>query len=244
MMLAQLLEYRDPYTSGHTRRVTRYAGLLAEKMGLSEEEIELVRVGTPLHDIGKVGIRDEILRKPGRLTPQEFKEMQSHTVIGAECLKTVPGLHPYIPIARHHHERWDGTGYPDRKAGPDIPILARIVAVADAFDAMTSDRPYHPNKKGKSTAAAFEELASQAGRQFDPAAVAAFLGIRDQVQAVKRQEWPDSTVSAIHPALPGNATPPSGLPDPSAGVLTPYPIVNTERSERVLGLQAGQTPRL
>jgi HD-GYP domain-containing protein (c-di-GMP phosphodiesterase class II) len=107
--------------------------------------------------------------------------MQKHTTMGAEILQTIPDMHPIIPIVRSHHERWDGSGYPDRLVGEDIPYLARIVAVADAFDAMTSHRPYHEHKKGKPPAWAFAEVEKQAGRQFDPRCAAAFVAIREQI---------------------------------------------------------------
>jgi putative nucleotidyltransferase with HDIG domain len=180
-ILAQAVELRDDYTGGHTQRVTRYATMLAEKLELPEDQIELVKLGGPLHDIGKIGIDDAILRKPGKLTAEEYAKMQKHTTMGAEILQTIPDMHPIIPIVRSHHERWDGSGYPDRLAGEDIPFLARIVAVADAFDAMTSHRSYHENKKGKPPAWAFGEVDRQAGRQFDPRCAAAFLSIREQI---------------------------------------------------------------
>ncbi len=199
MMLSQIVELRDEYTGGHTQRVTRYAVMLAEKLGLPEDQLELVKFGTPLHDIGKVGIDDAILRKPGRLTAAEFAIMQTHTTKGTEYLASIPELHPYIPIVRHHHERWDGTGYPDRLGGDEIPVLARIVAVCDAFDAMTSDRPYHLNKKGKPIDVAFLEVENQAGRQFDPTIAAAFLEIRDQILVVKQELMPDTSRLDITP---------------------------------------------
>jgi putative nucleotidyltransferase with HDIG domain len=181
MVLAQAVELRDDYTGNHTQRVTRYATMLGEKMELPEDQLELIRLGGPLHDIGKIGIDDSILRKPGRLTGEEYEVMKTHTTKGAEILASVPEMAPILPIVRSHHERWDGTGYPDGLAGEDIPLLARIVAVADAFDAMTSNRPYHENKKGKSPAWAFAEVERQLGKQFDPAAGAAFIAIREEV---------------------------------------------------------------
>jgi putative nucleotidyltransferase with HDIG domain len=180
-ILAQAVELRDDYTGGHTQRVTRYATILAEKLELPDDQIELIKLGGPLHDIGKIGIDDAILRKPGRLTAEEFAKMQRHTTMGAEILQTIPEMQPIIPIVRNHHERWDGKGYPDGLAGENIPFLARIVAVADAFDAMTSHRPYHENKKGKPPAWAFAEVEKQAGRQFDPRCAAAFLEMREQI---------------------------------------------------------------
>ena len=182
--LADMVELRDKYTGGHTRRVTAYATMLAEKMDLPEDQMERIRIGTPLHDIGKIGISDAILQKPGRLTAKEFAEMQTHTTLGAQYLGGISELAPIIPIVRNHHERWDGTGYPDRLAGEQIPLLARIVAVCDAFDAITSDRPYHENQKGKPPEYGFAEIARQKGRQFDPQCATAFLEIRDDILRV------------------------------------------------------------
>jgi putative nucleotidyltransferase with HDIG domain len=177
-VLAQVVESRDHYTGGHTARVTSYSLLLAEQLQVSPEEMELLRIGTPLHDIGKIGIDDSILRKPDRLSPAEFEIMKMHTVKGAEILETVPDLHSVIPIARSHHERWDGKGYPDGLAGEAIPPLARIVAVSDAFDAMTSDRPY---RTGMQPEVAFSEVQKGSGRQFDPRCAAGFLAIRERI---------------------------------------------------------------
>ncbi|HEY3790012.1 MAG TPA: HD domain-containing phosphohydrolase [Urbifossiella sp.] len=180
-ILADAVELRDDYTGGHTRRVKRYAMMLAQQLKVSEEQLEQIRIGTPLHDIGKIGIDDAILRKPGRLTAQEFEIMQTHTSLGAKILSKEPAMQSIIPIVRNHHERWDGTGYPDGLKHEKIPFLARIVAVADAFDAMTSNRPYHEGKKPKPASAAFAELEKMSAKQFDPNCVAAFLEIRDQV---------------------------------------------------------------
>ncbi len=177
-ILAQAVELRDPYTGGHTQRVTNFSILLAEELKLSNNDRNLIRIGTPLHDIGKIGIDDSILRKPGRLTPEEFVIMQSHTDKGAKILETVPDLAPVIPIARSHHERWDGKGYPQQLAGEGIPLLARIVAVADAFDAMTSTRPY---RKGLAPDIAFAEVEKEMGQQFDPDCARAFLALRERV---------------------------------------------------------------
>ncbi len=182
-VLAQAVEMKDPYTGGHTLRVSNYAVLLAQQLGMTPAEVDLVRTGTPLHDIGKIGIDDAILRKPDKLTAEEFAAMKLHTVKGAEIIDTVPDLRPVKPIVRSHHERWDGTGYPDGLRGEEIPPLARVVALADAFDAMTSDRPY---RKGMSVAAAFEEIARQAGRQFDPRFAAAFVAMRESIAAEMR----------------------------------------------------------
>src|SRR5262245_52157358 len=177
-ILAQAVERRHGCTGGHSYRLSTYSILLAEHLRMSAEDIDLIRIGTPLHDIGKIGIDDSILRKPDRLTPEEFEAMKLHTVKGDEIIKTIPDLRPVRPIVRSHHERWDGKGYPDGLAGGDIPLLARIVAVADTFDAMTSDRPY---RKWMEPAVAFAEVEKQSGKQFDPRCAEAFLAIKEHV---------------------------------------------------------------
>jgi HD-GYP domain-containing protein (c-di-GMP phosphodiesterase class II) len=179
--LAQTVEMRDEYTGNHTQRVTAYALLLAEEMGLSPADRHMIAVGTPLHDIGKIAVTDAVLRKPGRLTPDEQAEMQTHVARGAALLVNIPGLTPMLPIVRHHHERWDGGGYPDGLAGEAIPLLARVVAVADAFDAMTSDRPY---RRALPLIEALAELTAQAGSHFDPRCVEAFLRLRPRIEAM------------------------------------------------------------
>src|SRR5262249_23041140 len=123
---SQVLELRDEYTAGHTQRVTDYSLLLAEELNLSEQERDALRIGAPLHDVGKVVIHDSVLRKPDRLTPAEFEHMKTHTVKGAAILQPFPGLGDVIPVVRNHHERWDGRGYPDGLAGEAIPRLARL----------------------------------------------------------------------------------------------------------------------
>jgi putative nucleotidyltransferase with HDIG domain len=178
--LARTVEMRDQYTADHTQRVTDYALMLAEELGLAAAERHHIQIGTPLHDIGKIGVEDAILRKPGKLTDGEFELMKAHTLKGAAILAAIPALQPIIPIVRHHHERWDGRGYPDRLAGDQISQLARIVAVADAFDAMTSDRPY---RKALGPEMAFGELRDKAGTHFDPVCVKAFLKLQSRVAA-------------------------------------------------------------
>lgn len=182
--LAQVVELRDEYTGGHTARVTSYSLLLGAQLGLDAEQMDWLRIGGPLHDIGKIGIDDAVLRKPGRLSDQEFEVMKQHTVRGAEIVERVPELRSVLPIVRSHHERWDGDGYPDRLCGDAIPYTARILAVADTFDAMTSDRPY---RKGMSTDTALDEIGRQAGRQFDPKCVESFLAIRDELMTEKQR---------------------------------------------------------
>jgi HD-GYP domain-containing protein (c-di-GMP phosphodiesterase class II)/pSer/pThr/pTyr-binding forkhead associated (FHA) protein len=177
-ILAQAVELRDQYTGGHTQRVSAYSLLLAEQLQMSKSDLELIRTGTPLHDIGKIGIDDAILRKPDRLTPEEFEQMKLHTIKGDEIIQTIPDLAPIRPIIRSHHERWDGKGYPDGLGGEAISPLARVVSLADAFDAMTSDRPY---RKGMAPAEAFAEIRKMTGTQFDPVFAVAFLAMQDEI---------------------------------------------------------------
>jgi putative nucleotidyltransferase with HDIG domain len=186
--LVRTVEVRDQYTGNHTQRVTDYALRLAEKLGVSPQERQHIEIGTPLHDIGKIGIDDAILRKPGRLTTEEFEIMKQHTLKGAAILESIPALGPIIPIVRNHHERWDGGGYPDGLAQEQIARVARIVAVADAFDAMTSHRPY---RRALSAEAAFTELKQKAGSHFDPDCVAAFLSLRADIEPrlLQQGEW-------------------------------------------------------
>jgi putative nucleotidyltransferase with HDIG domain len=200
-ILAQSVELRDKYTGNHTERVTRYSMLLAEHLDLSLDDLNWIRIGTPLHDIGKIGIPDEILNKPGKLTQQEFDIMKTHTTKGAKILEQVPDLAPVIPIARSHHERWDGQGYPDGLKGPQIPVLARIVAVADAFDAMTSDRPYRP---GMPETVAFAELEKQKAKQFDPDFATAFITIRQRI--IQEMKADTKQIGIPHPPTLSLAT--------------------------------------
>jgi putative two-component system response regulator len=171
--LARLAEYRDDATYEHPQRVGRTATLLAEKLGLAPEVVLAIRSAAPLHDVGKVGVPDRILLKPGRLTAAEFELMQSHTLIGAEILagSTWPVLQLAEEIAISHHERWDGTGYPDGKVEEEIPMSGRIVIVADNFDALTHSRPYAEAWDPEKAAA---EIRRQSGQHFDPEVVEAF----------------------------------------------------------------------
>jgi HD-GYP domain-containing protein (c-di-GMP phosphodiesterase class II) len=183
--LARAVEVRDQYTGDHTRRVTDYSLLLAEELNLSPNEKYQIQIGTPLHDIGKIGIDDSILRKPGKLTEGEFEAMKTHTTKGASLLDSMMHLVPMIPIVRHHHERWDGSGYPDHLRQDQIPLIARIVSVADAFDAMTSHRPYRPAMPADR---AFLELIGKAGTHFDPNCVYAFMRLRQKIETRMKQD--------------------------------------------------------
>jgi putative two-component system response regulator len=167
-------EYRDDDTQEHARRIGRTSGLIADRLGLDAETRELLVRAAPLHDIGKIGIPDAILLKPGRLTAEEFEVMKRHALIGAELLAggRSPVLQSAEEIALTHHERWDGTGYPDGLAADLIPLAGRIVAVADVFDALTHARPY---KQAWPIDRAVREICDGSGRQFDPAAIEAFM---------------------------------------------------------------------
>ncbi len=166
--LAKSLEARDEYTRGHSERVCQVSLRIGERMGLSPEALEEVRVGTLLHDIGKIGVRDAILNKPGKLTDEEFEQMKQHTLIGYEICKPLNLSEGVLMLIRNHHERLDGTGYPDGLKGGELPLPLRIVCVADAFDAMSSRRPY---RGIMSHQAIMGELSRNAGIQFDPVIV-------------------------------------------------------------------------
>ncbi len=169
--LARAIDARDPYTFEHSARVAAISLELAEGMNLPEADLVVLRRAGLLHDVGKIGVSDKILAKAGPLNDEEWASIRRHPLIGYEMLKDVPFLQPSLDPIRHHHERWDGEGYPDGLKGTSISQLARIVTLADAFDAMTSDRPY---RKGFSFEFAARTMVSEAGRQFDPAVVDAF----------------------------------------------------------------------
>lgn len=172
--LTQAIEARDPHTRGHAARVTALAYAVAHRLGWSEERLVTLRIGGALHDVGKLSVPLEILRKAGALTRNERAEIEEHPAAGARLVEQIELARPALPYVLHHHERWDGLGYPHRLAGSDIPVEARLLAVADAFDAMTSDRPY---RRAISTAAALEEITTCSGSQFDPALAEAFLDV-------------------------------------------------------------------
>lgn len=182
--LSRAAEFRDPETGAHILRVAHFSQIIARGMGLSESDQYLLLEAAPMHDIGKVGIADKILLKPGRLEPEEFEIMKRHATIGYELLQGSSSrvLQAGAEIARGHHEKFDGSGYPQGLKGEDIPIFSRIVAVADVFDALTSERPY---KKAWDVEAAVDFLKAGSGSHFDPACVTAFLNAWDDVQQVR-----------------------------------------------------------
>lgn len=170
--LAAAIDARDPYTCGHSQRVMEYALLGATSLSFSPEELQTIEFGGLLHDIGKIGITDSILRKSGRLTTDEWSVMHKHPLIGVNIISKVPFLQPTTDLVLHHHERFDGRGYPDRLKGENITLGARLLAVADAFDTMTTDRSYRP---ALGVDIALGELAKYIGTQFCPVAAEAFV---------------------------------------------------------------------
>ncbi|MFQ5876828.1 MAG: HD domain-containing phosphohydrolase [Acidobacteriota bacterium] len=180
--LAVALEAKDRYTSGHSQRVSRFATLIARSLGLPPGEVEVIGQVARLHDIGKIGMLDKILNKPGKLTPEELEAVRAHPVIGAQILAPVKTFEKHVAGIKHHHETYDGGGYPDGLKGTEIPLAARIVCLADAFDAMTSTRPY---RVGLPLGFAMREMQRMAGRQFCPECVDAFVRVLKTSGAVE-----------------------------------------------------------
>lgn len=174
LALATAIEAKDPYTEGHVDRVASYALILGRETGLAPWELQLLRKAAILHDVGKIGVNESVLLKPGSLSADEFNHMKSHTVIGERICRPLQQDRLILEVIRHHHERYDGKGYPDGLAGEGIPIAARIMAVVDAYDALTSDRPY---RKRLSQEQAVQILKQEAGKQFDPKIAMAFVSM-------------------------------------------------------------------
>ncbi len=196
--LSLAAEYKDEDTGEHIIRMSRYSELLATRMGLSEKAVEQIRYASPMHDIGKIGIPDAILIKKGKLTDDEFSVIKTHPTIGGDILAGSRSeiLQVAETIARAHHEKWNGTGYPAGLAGEDIPLAGRIVAVADVFDALTSRRPY---KEPFPMQKAVDILKKDSGAHFDPQVVAAFLDSLDAVAAIMADSW-DGGIQAAQTA--------------------------------------------
>jgi HD-GYP domain-containing protein (c-di-GMP phosphodiesterase class II) len=173
-MLAGAVDEKDPYTRGHSDRVTRYSVLIATELGLRREEIERIRISAQLHDVGKIGIEDRILKKPGALTPEEFEIMKTHTTKGAAILRPVEMLREMLPGIELHHESLDGRGYPFGLKGDQIPLMPRIVTVADTFDAMTTNRPYQAAMDPEYV---IRIITSLAATKFDPNVVKAMTKV-------------------------------------------------------------------
>ena len=185
-LIAAALDAKDPYTHGHSMRVTMYSMILAKKLNLDDTMLEEIETAGLLHDIGKIGIPQRILCKPGKLTDEEFEVMKSHPEQGEKMLKDIKKLTLISNWLRTHHEKWDGTGYPNGLKGEEIPLSGRIIALADTYDAMTSDRPY---RKALSHEIAIEEIKRCAGTQFDPVLAQLFAENQEEIRAAK--ENPD-----------------------------------------------------
>jgi response regulator RpfG family c-di-GMP phosphodiesterase len=196
LRLSRAAEYRDPETGSHILRMAHYSALIAKGLGLSEQDQSVLLEAAPMHDIGKVGIADNILLKPGRLTPEEFTVMKLHATYGYEILKDSSSaiLQVGAAIALAHHEKFDGSGYPSGLQGEDIPIFSRIVAVADVFDALTSERPY---KKAWTLERACELIKAESGTHFDPKCVDSFFDQWDEVLAIRERFKDDDALATL-----------------------------------------------
>ncbi len=243
LALVAALDAREHETSDHSQRVVRYTNAIAERLSIKGQELEEIGRGALLHDIGKIGVPDAVLLKPGKLTPEEWQEMRKHPDIGFQMIQNIPFLATPAQIVLSHQERWDGQGYPRNLRGQEIHIGARIFAVADTLDAMTSDRPY---RKGTTFANAIAEIKRCAGTQFDPEVVKAFLDIGEEaliqikedmrhkkltlVQAETKAEEAEATLARLSDDLddldqtipgPGNPAPGAGGPGPATRAAPP-----------------------
>ena len=219
-MLAGAVDEKDPYTRGHSDRVTRYSMLIAKEMGHPEEFLEIVRVSAQLHDVGKIGIEDGILKKPGALTPEEFDIMKTHTTKGANILRPVAQLKDMIPGIELHHESLDGRGYPRGLKDAEIPLLPRIIAVADTFDALTTNRPY---QQAHDPEGALRIIHNLSGKRLDPTAVAALAAIygRGEIRVQQPNMQVASAAAAAGVPVPTSKAPvtPSSAPEARADVI-------------------------
>jgi HD-GYP domain-containing protein (c-di-GMP phosphodiesterase class II) len=210
-MLAGAVDEKDPYTRGHSDRVTKYSLMIAKEMGMDPEFLEVLRISAQLHDVGKIGIEDRILKKPGTLTPEEFEIMKTHTTKGANILRPVPQLREMLPGIELHHEALNGRGYPYGLKGDEIPLLARVIAVADTFDALTTNRPY---QQAHDPVEALRIIQNLSGQRLDPKAVAALLAVFERGE-IRIQKQPIHTIS-LESAAPASVAlqPPSQTVDP------------------------------
>ena len=216
--LATAIDAKDEVTHGHIRRVQAAAVGLAHELGITDEEtLKAIEAGALLHDTGKIAVPEHILNKPGKLTPAEFEKMKLHAPIGAEILASIDFPYPVVPIVRHHHENWDGTGYPDKIRGEDIPIGARILSVVDCFDALTSDRPYRSRMTNE---AAVAILLERRGTMYDPAIVDAFVAAHTRLMPAETPMHPAARAvggaRSRERAPAQTAVPAAGLPETTA----------------------------
>ena len=212
-MLAGAVDEKDPYTRGHSDRVTKYSLLVAKEMGMDPDFLEILRISAQLHDVGKIGIEDRILKKPGALTPEEFEIMKTHTTKGANILRPVPQLREMLPGIELHHEALNGRGYPYGLKGDEIPLLARVIAVADTFDALTTNRPY---QQAHDPVEALRIIQNLSGQRLDPQAVAALLAVfeRGEIRIQKQiiHTVPLDSATPAPAPLPSLASLPSNDP--------------------------------
>lgn len=173
--LVKALEAKDFYTRGHSERVASYGVALARRLGVDEKEIEVLRKGALLHDIGKIGVKEDVLLKAGRLSPEELEHIKTHPSVGFDICKPLKSLSPCLCVIRNHHERIDGEGYPDHLKGKEIPLIAKIISVADGYDAMTTDRPYRKKMQKEDALKIFEK--EKMSGQWDPTIVETFIGL-------------------------------------------------------------------
>jgi len=234
-MLAGAVDEKDPYTRGHSDRVTRYSMQVAQEMQLDDEFLEILRISAQLHDVGKIGIEDHILKKPGALTPEEFEIMKTHTTKGANILRPVKQLKEMLPGIELHHEALDGRGYPYGLQGDQIPLLARVIAVADTFDALTTNRPYQRAYEPKEALRIIHNLA---GKRLDPQAVAALTAVYDRgeirVRRLVRTQAPEPAGATATPSEATVGGPPMPQAAAAAAGVTPGPapadpVVGTTR---------------
>jgi putative nucleotidyltransferase with HDIG domain len=172
--LVRTIQAKDQYTAGHSTRVSRYALMIADKLGMSTKDKHQLYLAAMLHDIGKIGVPDDLLNRPGKLSESEMERVRSHVQVGASMIEMLGEMHEIVPLIRHHHECWDGSGYPDGLKGEQIPLVSRIIAVADMYDAMTSDRPY---RKRRSHQFAVDEIIAASGIKIDPRVAESFLDV-------------------------------------------------------------------
>lgn len=197
--LTSAIDARDPYTRGHSERVARIAVQLGRQMGLSSREKSNLYLAGLLHDVGKIGIQDHVLKKPGALTGDEYKHIMSHVEIGVSIVQEIRALRHLLPAIKHHHERYDGGGYPNGSKGAEIPLQARILSVADGFDAMSHDRAYRARR---SPAEVQRILREESGRQWDPAVVSAALDSWVELGSIQDRGLGTSLRFAVEKALP------------------------------------------
>jgi putative nucleotidyltransferase with HDIG domain len=195
--LVRTIQAKDPYTSGHSTRVSRYSLLIAEKLGLSTREKHQTYLASMLHDIGKIGIPDDLLNRPGKLSEEEMEQVRGHVEVGASMLEMLGEMHPIVPLIRHHHEAYDGSGYPDGLRGEEIPLISRIVAVADIYDAMTSDRPYRTRRTHQDS---IEEIRRVTGTKLDPRVVGAFIQVLSEIAPAPSTGAPRAEAPTAAPA--------------------------------------------